>query len=99
MNTSKEINYDSLKKLIKSNANVIIVDTRSPQEFSENRINSAINIPVYEINKKAEVILTRKDALIVLYCQSGSRSKKACEILEKLGYTNLYNLSGGLNNI
>lgn len=75
-----------------------MIDTRSPQEFAENRINGAINIPDYEILKKARCMLPNKEALIILYCQSGDRSKKAYMLLEKLGYSNLYNLKGGLDN-
>ena len=95
----KEIKYDSLVQILKNNSNVILIDTRSPQEFAENRINSAINIPLYDIEKMANFILPNKNALIVLYCQSGYRSKKSFKILEKLGYTNLYDLEGGLDNI
>ena len=36
---------------------------------------------------------------IIVYCSSGVRSKQAQEILENLGYENVYNLKGGLNNI
>lgn len=96
---AKEISYENLKKLIKNNSDIIIVDVRSPQEFTENRINTAINIPVYDIERMANSILLNKNTAIIVYCQSGVRSKKACTILLKLGYTNLYNLTGGLNNI
>ena len=95
----KEINYDSLVNLLKSNLNVMLVDVRSPQEFAENSINFAINIPLYDIQRKANVVLPNKDDIIVLYCQSGERSRKACGVLGRLGYTNLYNLRGGLENI
>lgn len=99
MSLVKEINYDKLKSLIKSNANMVLIDVRSPQEFNETRLISAINIPFYEIDKKILNIVSDKNLAIILYCQSGARSKKACIILERLGYTNVYNLSGGLDNI
>ncbi|MCI8620886.1 MAG: rhodanese-like domain-containing protein [Clostridia bacterium] len=95
----RQIQIDGLKKLLKSNNLVTLVDTRSPQEFAENRLNGAINIPEYEIAKKACNLLPNRDAIIVLYCQSGERSKKAYFILSKLGYSNLYDLEGGLDNI
>ena len=76
-----------------------MVDVRSPQEFSEGRLNNAINIPLYELNKKAESILKDKGEPIILYCQAGSRSKKAYEILKQKGYIDLYTLQGGLDNI
>lgn len=95
----KEISYEKLKKLIKETTNITIVDVRSPQEFSEGRISNAINIPLYDLNKKAEILLSNKEELIVLYCTCGIRSKKAYEILEEKGYTNIYSLIGGIDNI
>ena len=99
MRYTKELSYENLKKLIRNNSDIIIVDVRSPQEFAENRINSSINIPVYDIEHNAVSYLRNRNSIIIVYCQSGVRSKKACTILEKLGYTNVYNLTGGLNNI
>jgi len=93
----KEIEYEELYKLIKSHANIKLVDVRSPQEFAENRITSAINIPLYNIRRDAVRYLPNKNDTIILYCQSGSRSKKGCAILEELGYTDLYNLKGGMD--
>ena len=57
---AKEISYENLKKLIKNNSDIIIVDVRSPQEFTENRINTTINIPVYDIERMANSILLNK---------------------------------------
>lgn len=95
----REISYDNLKELIRTDSNLIIVDVRSPQEFAENKIKFAINIPVYDLNREAEVILPDINRLIVLYCQYGERSKKAYQILESKGYTNIYSLKGGIEGI
>lgn len=99
MNNIREIDYNTLMLLKRNNPNIVLIDVRSPQEYAENRINSAINIPEYEISNKINRIISNKQAPIVLYCQSGTRSKKTYKILERLGYTNLYNLQGGLENI
>ncbi len=95
----KKISYDELEELMRNNSELIIVDTRSPQEYAENRIRYAINIPVYEIEKSASFLLPNKDKVIVLYCQCGIRSDKAYKILEEKGYTNLYTLEGGIDSI
>lgn len=95
----REIDYNTLMLLRRNNPNILLIDVRSPQEYAENRINSAINIPEYEINYKMIKRLPNKETPIILYCQSGIRSAKAYRELEKLGYTNLYNLKGGLENI
>ena len=96
---AREINYDTLNKMIKSNPMIKLVDVRSVQEFNEGRLNNAINIPLFELNKKAEKILKDKNGPIILYCQAGIRSKKGYEILKQKGYTDLYMLKGGLDNI
>ena len=93
----KNIDYTELKQFLKT-TNTTVIDVRSPQEFAEERIDFAINIPLYDLEKYAKNILNDKASNIVVYCQSGSRSKKACEILVHLGYENVYNLMGGINS-
>lgn len=95
----REVNYDTLMLMLRNNSSILLIDVRSPQEYAENRINSAINIPEYEINSKIIRKIPNKNTPIILYCQSGIRSTKSYKNLEKLGYTNLYNLKGGLDEI
>lgn len=95
----REISYVELKEIIRYNSDVEIVDIRSPQEFDEKRLKGAISIPLYDLKKKAESILKDKNKLIILYCGCGIRSKKAYRILQDLGYTNLYSLKNGVNDI
>ena len=94
----KDISYNDLKKLLKSE-NITLVDVRSPQEFAEDRLDFAINIPLYDLEDSATKLLHDKNANIVVYCQSGVRSKRACQILKRLGYENLYNLKDGIGNV
>ncbi len=69
----------------------ILIDVRSIQEFKEGHINGAISIPYYELYKRAKEELRNKNQEIMLYCNTGSRSKRAKVILEKLGYNNVKN--------
>ena len=73
-----------------------IVDVRSPQEYKENHIDGAILIPEYELKIKAKEILLNNNETIVVYCSSGIRSKRAQQILNKMGYNNVFNLYNGL---
>lgn len=82
----------------KQNAGAIIVDVRSSQEYEEGHICGAINIPEYKINGNIDKFLPHKEKEIVLYCLSGIRSKDAYKKLIKLGYKNVYNLYGGLED-
>lgn len=78
--------------------NGILLDVRSIQEYNEGHKDGAICIPHYELENNAQAKLTKKDQTIILYCQTGARSKKAYQTLKKLGYQNVYEVKGGINN-
>ncbi|MEE0866005.1 MAG: rhodanese-like domain-containing protein [Clostridia bacterium] len=90
----KDINKNELVRFLKDGA--ILVDVRSPQEYREGHLEGAMLIPEYELMSKHSKIFESKDEIIVLYCSNGLRSKKAQRKLEKLGYTNVYNLVNDL---
>lgn len=89
-----DINLEELKKMQKKGA--ILIDVRAKKEFEEGHLDGAINIPEYEFNYKFRTLNISNNEIIVVYCSSGNRSKKACLKLKNMGYTNVYNLYGGL---
>ena len=92
----EDITMHELVEILNTNPNAILLDVRSEQEFREGHLFGAINIPLYELYCTAEEILRDKNSTIIAYCQVGLRSKKAIEILKKLGYKNLYNIKNGI---
>lgn len=77
-------------------ANVLLVDVRTPQEFVQGHLRGAVNIDIYSDN-----FLTRMQALdttqtLLLYCQSGNRSKQALQMLSESGFKAVYDLDGGV---
>ncbi|EOX4962398.1 rhodanese-like domain-containing protein [Vibrio alginolyticus] len=74
----------------------MIVDVRTPQEFSEGHLDNAVNFPLSELDKHFQDV--DKDQAIVLYCRSGNRSGKAYQYLQTQGFTNLHN-AGGLGEL
>jgi len=72
---------------------VIIVDVRTQEEYNEGFIENAILIPNESISG-APSELPDKDAIILVYCRSGKRSKEASDKLVELGYTNIYDFGG-----
>ncbi len=72
-------------------AGALLVDVRSPGEFSGGHIDGALNIPHTDIGRRADE-LGAKDREIVLYCASGMRSGHALRQLRGLGFTAVHNL-------
>lgn len=94
----ENITIKEMLEILKTNSNVVLLDVRSSQEYIEGHIRGSINIPVYDIEKQAKNKLN-KNSIIIVYCSAGIRSKRAIQILEKLGYENLYNVEGGIENL
>ena len=85
-----DINIEQMETLIKQGA--IVIDVRSPQEFAEGHIPGAICIPEYNIQREIRNKVSNINSLIIVYCDSGVRSKNAQKRLQKMGYKQVYNL-------
>jgi len=93
----RQISMDEFIAMKEEESNYIILDVRTPEEFSERHIPGAINIPNESIGTEEIPQLPDKEQLIFVYCRSGNRSKQASEKLVKLGYTNIVEF-GGIND-
>jgi adenylyltransferase/sulfurtransferase len=90
----KTITPQELKQLIDSKADFQLIDVREEHEFDEANINGLL-IPMGEALDRADEISKTKQ--VVVHCRSGKRSASVISVLEsQLGYTNLYNLDGGI---
>jgi rhodanese-related sulfurtransferase len=70
----------------------IFIDVREPFEFAMGHIKDAINIPPSKLMANDKILQTvPKNAEIILYCHSGSRSNAAKYYFERLGYLNVKN--------
>lgn len=77
--------------------NAVILDVRSEDEFNEGFIANAINIDIHRGQDfVTEIEALDKNKKYYVYCRSGMRSAKACEIMNQLGFENTYNLNGGI---
>ena len=91
-----DINEEEMNLILKKGA--ILVDVRSKQEYDEGHMEGAILLSEYDIKNKANMLLPNKNMNIIVYCSSGTRSKKAKEELQNMGYKNVYNLYNGFQN-
>lgn len=70
-----------------------LIDVREPNEFNAGHILGSRNIPLTQLKTRMKEI--RPDKPVYLYCQSGSRSGRAAQMLYRKGYKELYHLQGG----
>jgi len=91
----EQVHVTELRKLVESGA--VIIDAREKDEYDSAHVKGAINIPLSEFRERLSEIPT--DRPVYLHCRSGQRSYNAVLILNNLGYTNAYNISGGFMGI
>ncbi len=93
----KTIDHETAKEFV-DNSRALLIDVRSFEEYEENHIEGAINVPFDTISEETikAVTITELDNIIV-YCASGERSKEAAIKIIELGYTNVYDL-GSMDN-
>ena len=89
-----QISMQEAVSMMQEESGYIILDVRTPEEFSERHIPDATNIPNEVIGNEEIAELPDKEQIILVYCRSGNRSKQASEKLAALGYTNVYEFGG-----
>lgn len=94
-----QISYIEARKMMQEDSLVILLDVRSKQEYNEYHLDGAVCIPTYELTNEISDLTINKEQTIICYCQSGARSRKAINLLRKMGYENLYEIKGGIDNL
>lgn len=77
-------------------AGVVVLDVRTPGEFSQGHIQGAMNIDVEARTFLSEISKLDKNKTYAVYCHSGNRSGVATKAMAKAGFTHLYNLENGI---
>jgi rhodanese-related sulfurtransferase len=77
--------------------NAVVLDVRDDAEFANGHIADAIHIPVADLESRLSELKKYKTKPVLVNCQRGARSAKACEILRKAEFTQVHNLQGGLD--
>lgn len=92
------ISPQELFKIINnSTEQVIVLDVREKDEVAQFKIPNSYYIPRSYLELEVENTIPDKDTKIVVYCASGARSLYVSKFLKDIGYTNVYNLLGGIN--
>ena len=73
-----------------------LIDCREPHEYEEANLGGKL-VPLGKIQTmQVEEIEHLKDEEVIVHCRSGQRSMMACMILDQMGFSNTYNLQGGI---
>ena len=89
----KEITVQEFKQKLDNNEDFQLIDVREPFEYEICNLDGEL-IPMGIILNETEKIA--KDKTVIIHCKSGGRSGAIVNELEKIGFTNLYNLKGGI---
>lgn len=92
----RETNVEEVKKKIDRGGKFILVDVREESEFAKDHLPDAIHLGKGVIERDIEARIPDLGAEIVLYCGGGFRSALAADNLQKMGYTNVISMDGGI---
>lgn len=90
----RKITARQAKDMLDKNAKAILLDVRTESEFRAKHIPGSILLPYDEVEARAATMLPDKNALILIYCRSGNRSRTATLKLVSMGYTNTHDFGG-----
>ena len=83
--------------LLINRENALVLDVREDAEYAAGHITDARHIPLTQLESRVGELGKFKDKPVLVNCQAGMRSAKACGILKKHGFSKVWNLQGGLN--
>ena len=93
-NAYQQISQEEARNMM-DERDVLILDVREQDEYDSGHIPGAALLPVGTINEDtAAAAIPEKDSMVLVYCRSGNRSKKAAAALAELGYTGIYEFGG-----
>lgn len=90
----KQVNAQEAQAMMSEASEYIILDVRTPEEYEEEHIKGAVNVPNESIGDEEIETLPDKTQQIFVYCRSGNRSKQAAKKLVDAGYTNIIEFGG-----
>ena len=89
----QEVDAFGLEQM-REQSEVVLIDVRTDAEFTQGSIQGAKHIPLHLLPLIADEI--EKEKPVILICRSGARSAQACAFLASKGFSNVYNLRGGV---
>ena len=92
----KETNVEEVKSKLDRGEKFLLVDVREESEFAKDHLPGAIHLGKGVIERDIENRVPDLNTQMVLYCGGGFRSAMAADNLQKMGYTNVFSMDGGV---
>lgn len=96
-NNELEISVQETKRLMDERAKMFLLDVRQPQEYEQVNIEGATLIPLPQLAARLSELEPHRDEPIVVHCHHGGRSMQATIFLRQQGFTNVKNMTGGID--
>jgi rhodanese-related sulfurtransferase len=94
----RETNVDEIKKRLDRGDKFLLVDVREESEFAKDHLPGAVHMGKGVIERDVEGRVPQLDTEMVLYCGGGFRSALAADNLQKMGYTKVISMDGGIRD-
>ncbi len=94
----RETNVDAVKTRMDRGDKFVLVDVREESEFAKDHLPGAIHLGKGIIERDIEARVPELNAELVLYCGGGFRSALAADNLQKMGYSNVISMDGGIRD-
>jgi rhodanese-related sulfurtransferase len=92
----REITIGEVQRKLDASEPFYFIDVREDREWAKDYCQGAMHLGKGIIERDIEQVIPEHDAEIVLYCGGGYRSALAADALQKMGYTNVYSMAGGI---
>src|SRR5258708_1486602 len=91
----REVTVDETKARMAANPNARLIDVREDSEWQDSHAAGAEHLGKGIIERDIEAKVPDKAAELILYCGGGYRSALAADVLQAMGYTNVFSMAGG----
>ncbi len=91
----REVKQDELRQWIDQGKDMILIDVREANDHAHSRIENSTNIPRGVLELEIGDTAPDKNRTVVAYCGGGGRSAMAADVLQQMGYRDVYSLQGG----
>jgi rhodanese-related sulfurtransferase len=94
----KETTVDTVKARLDAGEKLTLIDVREESEYARDHVPGAIHLGKGVIERDVEARFPDPSAELILYCGGGFRSALAADNLQKMGYTNVVSMDGGIRD-